>query len=282
MNYFMKKIFTFLFLFLAGYAFPQTLIVDWDFPSSSADLVADGGIPENLDREIRTEGGTSAIEMKNGFEDKAAQASEWQNGADVKCWVVDFTTAGYYQLTLNSKQSSGGNDPGPKDWKVQYRIGLNGPWMDVPNSDLTVANDWTTGVLDNLPLPAECQNQDLVSLRWIMTSNDNSAGGTVDSVGKAKIDNIVVMGEASNGIAETKLNETNIYPNPASGYININAVVNAEIGIYASSGKELQKMEVVPDSKGRIDISSLAPGIYLVMIRDVQGMDNITRKLVVQ
>ncbi len=279
----MKKIFTFLLLFSVVYAFPQTLIVDWNFPNASADLIADGGIAENLDKEISTEGGTSAIEMKNGFEDKAAQASGWENGSDLKCWVVDFTTKGYNQLNLSSKQSSGGTDPGPKDWKVQYRIGIDGSWTDVPNSQITVANDWTTGLIDSLPLPLECNDQDLISLRWIMTTNDNSAGGIVEAIGKSKIDNIVVMGTAFNAIAENQPDFLKFYPNPASGHINFNpGMQDLEVSIYNVSGQQLINEALSSRFSGSIDISGLKPGLYLVKIQTRDYSKNITRKLIVQ
>jgi len=106
---------------MIGFVHTQNeVIVGWTFPGNSA--VADTGINVNLEKEIYTIGGTSEIEFKNGFETKAVQASGWEDGMDSKAWVVSFSTQGYSDLIISSMQSSGGNDPGPKDFKLQYSI----------------------------------------------------------------------------------------------------------------------------------------------------------------
>jgi len=66
-------------------------------------------------QEIFTMGGTSGIEFKNGLDTKAAQVTEWDNGMDVKAWVIEISTENFENLTISSIQQSGGNDPGPKD-----------------------------------------------------------------------------------------------------------------------------------------------------------------------
>ncbi len=109
----------------------QDTIVQWTFPTEAAE--ADGGaIGANLLQVIETAGGTSEIQFKNGITTKAAQATGWNDGADEKKWKVEFETTGYTNIKLSSIVTSGGTDAGPRDFKVQYRVG-EGSWTDVEN-----------------------------------------------------------------------------------------------------------------------------------------------------
>ena len=154
----MKKFTLILFvLMITGALFAQNeVVVGWTFPGNSS--VADTGIAVNLDKEISTMGGTSEIQFKNGFETKAAQATGWNEGMDTKAWVVSFSTEGYADLAISSRQSSGGADPGPKDFKIQYSLDAGTSWTDVSGSDIVVENDWETGFVDKIELPDECED----------------------------------------------------------------------------------------------------------------------------
>ena len=248
----------------------QVLIAEWTFPTGTgADSIADGGIPANLDKAIHTEGGTSAIDFsKNGFTTKAAQATGWNDGIDLKCWVVEITTTDYEDLTLSSKQQSGGNNPGPRDWKLQYRLPISSFWTDVPNASFEVQNDWTTGVLDSVELPVECKNQPSFFLRWVMTSNTNSAGNPVEASGIDKIDDIIISGKLINtAIPETRNTLVlSVYPNPCISQITV-------------SSSELITSLIVTDACGRVvynktpqsnrvsfEAGNLLPGFYFFRV----------------
>ncbi len=277
----MKKIFTLIMLMLGFQAFSQTVLVDWNFPDESADLVADAGIPENLDKEISTEGGTGAIEFKNGFEGKAAQAAGWEDGKGLKCWVVEFATSGYDNVSFSSKQTSGGTDPGPRDWKVDYRIGQEGLWTKVAGATVITANDWTTGVLDNISLPNECADQPLVYLRWIMTSDSSTAGGLVEATGKCKIDNILVTGLPMNAVGEWQMDQVQLYPNPATDHFTlIYPGTPSSMQLYTASGMLVREEEF----DGELDVSTidLSYGLYFVRIMDSAKGVILTRKLIVR
>jgi|GEM_PF-744516 hypothetical protein len=172
----------------------QDVVAGWSFVNST--VLADQGTNANVG--IATLGMESnrTISWKNGFADNAAQAVGWDNGAGTKYWYVQFSSKGYGSLKISSKQQSGGTNPGPQDFKVQYKIG-DGDYTDVPNTAITVKNDWTTGVLIDVDIPSDTWNaNDMVTMRWIMTSNTNSTGGVVDAAGISKIDDIVVTGVA--------------------------------------------------------------------------------------
>lgn len=279
----MKKQFTLLTMLLLGIAVTaQEVIVEWNFPDEGTDSIADGGIAQNLDKPIYTMGGTSNLNFKNGATTKAAQATHWDEGAEVKCWVVELNSENYGSLTLSSKLSSGGNDPGPRDFRVDYRIGENGTWAEVPDSEIITANDWETGVLENLPLPEECSNQPHLYLRWIMISDTSSAGVPVEPGGKLKIDDIIITG--TNTSATGKLidsNKVSVYPNPFQSDIHVQFFGQDIIcKIFDFSGKIVFEGKI--NHNKSIGLKGLPNGMYTLKCFDGKGNLMASRKLLKQ
>lgn len=277
----LKLLISGLILFNLSLSAQDIVIAGWTFPGSSA--IADTGLAINLENEITTLGGTSEIEFKNGYETKAVQASEWNDGMDTKAWVIHVSTQGYNNLTISSRQSSGGNDPGPKDFKIQYSVDEGITWTDIENGEVTVENDWETGVFESLPLPEICFNQTKLMIRWLMASNEASgAGGNVQESGKSKIDEIYIRGDKINAIKDSYSNvQINIFPNPASNYVNIRSEqLIQNILISDITGKILIQKEASTYSE-RIDISGLAKGNYFLIVKNRDNQNLNTHKLVV-
>ena len=243
----------------------QDTIVKWTFPHNSlGDTVQNSLNSLNLTRTIRVEG-TSTITMKNGATNYAAQATGWDNGMDSKNWNIRFQTTGYDHVQLSSKQSAGGTNGGPKDFKLQFKIGNTGTWADVPGGNVTLANDWTTGVISNLDLPAECQNQsNSVYIRWIMASNNDISLPAITPNGVSKIDDIIITGMLITGMRDR--NETtglSTFPNPSKSSFSIALLRETSlIEIYNSNGqlvyKAIPENEILPVTK------SLPAGLYFI------------------
>jgi hypothetical protein len=107
-----------------------------------------------------------------------------------KYWQVTFNTEGYDNLKVTSKQQ--GSNTGPKDFKIQY---LNGDsWTDLTGGTITVANNFTVGVVKNLELPAALADKEEVSLRWLRTSTTSINNGTVAPGGTNRIE-ITITGD---------------------------------------------------------------------------------------
>ncbi len=172
---------------------PQSeVIVEWNFPTNSADATADAGIAANLSKTISVGGGVGTLSYStDGATTKCARAQTWKNGSGTKYFAVNFTTANYNNIKVWSKQNGSANNS-PRDFKLQYSLN-NSTWTDVPNTNITVARNWTTGVLDGVLLPEACNNQATVYLRWIMRSN-TGISGTMTNTAYAYIDDIVVKG----------------------------------------------------------------------------------------
>jgi len=278
----MKRTIILLAMFILATCFvkAQDTIAGWTFPTgTSADLKPNIHIPQDTAMMITTKGGTSTINYKNGFTTYAAQATGWDNGENLKCWQIEINTKECQNLKLSSIQQSGGTYPGPRNYKVQYEIGYLGTWTDIPGATIITANDWTTGVLSNVDIPAACNNQDSVFLRWIMTSDTSSAvtPALVLSTGTTKIDNIIITGTKSqSNINELQAEIFSFYPNPARTSIFVNSALKSNYKIISIEGKTL-KTGILNKI---LDISDLSNGIYLFEIKNEKGL--FIKKLIIQ
>ena len=240
---------------MAGMASAETqVIVGFNFENSvkrdalpdfvNTFYTADVGITANKDISairLNTASLTSAtstawVTGSGGTGTKAPNANKWNDAAD-SFWQISFSTAGYQSLTLSSKQQS--SDTGPRDFKVQWS--LNGSvWSDVPSASITVANNFTAGILDNVSLPTGTENQNTVFLRWIRTSNIRVTGGTdlVTAAGTDRIDDIIVRGEPlsytitydSNGATGGSV------PDNQTKYTGVDLVLHGNSGSLAKTG----------------------------------------------
>jgi hypothetical protein len=283
----MKKIITLFvaLLFAGAITQAQVLIVKWTFPTGNAtDSIADGGIPANLNKAIDTGGGTSDIDFsKNGATTKAAQATGWDNGAFLKYWVVEVCTQGYDNLRLSSKMQSGGNNPGPRDFTVQYRIGGTDLWIDIPGTTIVTANDWSTGWLDSVVMPSGCYNQSELYLRWIMTTNNNSQGGVLTSGGINKIDDIYVTGKQMNtGIRETQRElPCMVSPNPSNGNFVVEATESiTSVSMFNTGGKCVYTKSALNAKKVTLKVDTIPQGTYFLKIRSMSGKEG-NQKIVI-
>lgn len=185
LNYLLSAVFS--MILIGGKCFAQLTIAEWNFPTTTADAIVDVFVPLNNAQVISTVGGTSAITYGTPAATTwSASATAWTTGSLVKWWEIQINTTGYYNLEISSKQYSSAT--GPRDFRVDYKIGA-GAWTTLTGT-ITVATNFTTGVINNFALPVACENQPSVFLRWIMISNTSVGGATVGAGGNSKIDDI--------------------------------------------------------------------------------------------
>jgi PKD repeat protein len=170
-----------------------TPLVEWTFPNSSDNSIADGGTPENISKNITLVGGGIPTFATSGATTSSARATGWQSGQLQKYWQLEVDTRDYHNVTLSSKQRS--SSTGPRDFVVEYRIGTDGAWTAIPGGIVTLADNFTTGTLDTIPLPSECANQQMVFIRFLMSTNISVSGSTVTSTGASRIDDIIISAE---------------------------------------------------------------------------------------
>jgi len=175
--------------------------------------------------------------------------------------VVGLNTSSRQNIGVSYKASllsQGDGIPAPRVYnlQLQYKIGA-GTWTNV-SSGLFSSNGLTTGddqIFSNLSLPAECNNQSAVYLRWkyfMLSAND---GGTRPKIG---LDDITVSSdvftgiESINGAAKIRVagqNETTLFlSQPVS------------IQVYDSLGK----LHFKQDQTSQVNISLLEKGCYIL------------------
>jgi len=133
-------------------------------------------------------------EPGNGGEVK--KVTGWDVGVDTKYYYVQFNSQGMESMKLSSKQRS--TPDGPKNFKIQYSIilGSSANWIDITGGTITCADNFTTGAISDLALPAAMENLSNVFLRWVLTSSTAVNGSTLTSAGENNIDDIIIKGSS--------------------------------------------------------------------------------------
>ncbi len=164
-------------------------IADWNFDDSTA-LADSNSLNQNLAKNVSVVG-SSFSNYITGVSGKAINANSWNSGGD-KYWQAEVNTTGYENLKLSSFQKS--SPTGPKDFKVQYKIGSDS-WIDIPGGVITVSpSNFTSGTINELVLPIACNNQSNLFIRWLKNSEVSANDLTIGSTGTNAIDNINIQG----------------------------------------------------------------------------------------
>ncbi|MBU8917671.1 CehA/McbA family metallohydrolase [Bacillus sp. FJAT-29953] len=183
-------------------------LAKWDFSNGNS-LTATGGLNVNLDKQLSIKGATmtgynagptSGISVPN--------ANTWTNNPSY--WEVSLSTKGYQSIAVSSKQY--GSSTGPRDFKLQYSLDHSN-WADVAGGDITVATNWTSGVITNVALPSDAADQDLIYVRWLKASDTSIGGSTVAGTGTSRFGEISFTGVPSGSTVDPDPNP-NPDPNP--------------------------------------------------------------------
>jgi hypothetical protein len=213
----MKRIFTLvlslIFIYTSG-AYAQTTIVEWNFDDGNA--TADVAIPANTTKTLTSINPGTITYTVSDF-GLGARVTGW-NGSP-KYWEVEFSTIGYENITVSSNQRS--SSTGPRDFSLQYRIGSGGTWNTIRS--LTLADNWTSAVVNNELLPAAANDQSSVYLRWEKTSNITVGGSSpVTPFSSSNIDNILIEGQELGTTAFVALSANS----PTAGTLITNSLNN--------------------------------------------------------
>jgi len=198
-------------------------IAGWNFTTAAATAqTADAGNANNISIQTLTPQGFTGNTVSwpggptgsTGANPNSVSTNGWDNGADTKYWQADVNTTGATSITVSSMQGS--SSTGPKDFKLQYKVGSSGTWTDVTGGTvaLTTAvaagNATTWGALTDVALPADAANKPLVSVRWLQTSNNSVGGATVGSGGTSRISAVYVKGSTTGTVNNYILQNQNV------------------------------------------------------------------------
>jgi len=263
-------------------------IIGFDFSDNTdTEFEATSGTEGNISYDIRAENGTEGsirtLSYTDGAADYAATVDGWDNGIDDKFWSIKFKADGFTGMKVSSKQFS--DTDGPKNFKLQWRIS-GGEWADIDGAAVTLASDWTTGVVEELDLPVEMEGNGTSSIyiRWIMTDNTSVSDGTVTATGISKIDDILVTGFAASGVMQDLYaSALNVYPNPCDNYFNIeSADVITTVEVYNTNGALVQRVENINDFNANVSAASLSSGLYFVKIYSDDNRMPESKKIIVK
>jgi len=216
--------------------------------------------------------------------DYCLSSTGWASGLDSsRNYNTMFATTNYKDILFSSRQKS--SNTGPRDFKVQYKVGAGGTWTDVAGATVTDTNDnFVKGTLTNIALPSDCNNQPSVYLRWIMTSNTATNGTTVASTGTSRIDNLFILGTSIPvGIAtDDKIENISLNPNPSNGNFTIsNPSENyLSIDILNILGSSIYKTQS-SERNISVNLADQNKGIYFVQMVNKQGKKTV-KKLIIK
>jgi hypothetical protein len=204
MNRFYKLLFQKSFFFvlsvslalISHLALGQTTIVEWTFPTAASRLADNTSLSINQSKQISVVAATGYT-YPAGATTQSLSATSWDSGSGTNYWQIEFNGSGYENFTLSSKQRSQ-SIFGPRDFKIQYKIGAGGSWTDLTNVP-ALGDNWTSGVVSNFALPAATYNQSSIFIRWIMYSNTAVAAPITGATSYSNIDDIKISGTIASG-----------------------------------------------------------------------------------
>ncbi len=107
--------------------------------------------------------------------------------------------------------------------------------------------------------------EDLASAKYYVTVT--AVSGDYSTTSEEVLINII-----STGMDVASLGAVTVYPNPAISDLHIKGVVAKEVKIYSANGKLLISTNLTDN---QIDVSSLAPGIYSILIKSDSGISRL-------
>ncbi len=226
-------------------------IVGWDLyydqPASSrvADYKSD---TENAGMLTLTNGTTSSSWMprgiSNGYENGRPGARIWKNLTEGWYYQISFSSLGYTNLKLSNGLCVGYNTY--QIHNVEYSLDGNS-WTKL--GDFYLKTGWTD---KEFSLPAECDNQQRIYIRWYGDRNSGLIGSSSDYDGLS-IGNIFVTADAEAATDETA---TLVSSNPTHNGDNVSAngavILNYDKKIVVGSGEaELNGEKITPVISGK-------------------------------
>ena len=216
--------------------------------------------------------------------DYCLSSTVWTLGLDsLKNYYTSFATTAYTNILVSSRQKS--STTGPRDFKLQYKVGAPGTWADVTGGTVVCANDaWISGTLTDIALPSDCDNQPSVYLRWVVNTNTSVGLATIAAAGTSRIDNIVIKGTAMGvGVKTNDMNQNiSIYPNPSNGNFTITNTSEKSVSIEIMDlvGKLVFQSQSA-ERYIKLDLADVNKGVYFVRITDQSG-NKVVKKLVIK
>lgn len=170
------------------------VLAGWDFDDET--LIASKNVPANDAITMQLVGADNDGFNSNGASGMAANSDGWQfTEGDQKYWLTELSSEGFQNITVSSKQY--GTSAGPRDFELEGSLdGVN--WEVVSTDTIRLASDWSSGVIDELALPAKYDDRPNIYLRWIRRGDFRVDGSEGITTGNNRFDDVYVRGENLN------------------------------------------------------------------------------------
>lgn len=127
--------------------------------------------------------GTYGVKVERPATKPYAATKKLDNPNGNAYWLIETSSLGYKNLTLNLEQLS--SNKGPRDWGVAYSLdGKSYTYVD--NSNVRViSNDFSTKTIEtygNLPLPSACDNQEKLFIKVFVNGGETVDGKELDDI----------------------------------------------------------------------------------------------------
>jgi hypothetical protein len=153
--------------------------------------------------------------------------------------------------------------------QLQYRVGTTGTWTDVPGSvfnsfvDTVFKAPGTTEVIPMATLPADCDNQPVVQLRWNYRMTNSPGAGQRAELG---VDEIVVGTNITTALgSKPELVPFACFPNPNTTGI-LRFTTPASICMFDAKGQLVLQTQNTLEA----DVQHLGRGVYQIITLDGQ------------
>ena len=176
-------------IFFTGITYAQTSLVKWEF---LVDNTPSSNLPINAGKLVTVVTGSAGIVTDAGSpcvvtHPELLSVTGWDVPPNTAYFLVNFSTTGYNNITLS--YILGAFEYGPKDFQPQFSTtSATGPWTNFGSAHNFPSNGGCT-TQSNIALPALCDNQVNVWVRFLATSTAPSTGGDY-------VDDIEVKGSA--------------------------------------------------------------------------------------
>jgi hypothetical protein len=268
--------------------FAQDTLAGWTFPTGTKNQLA------NLGNELNKGGMyfeaakideipfTSLLFTDDGYMGKSISAAGWDSGTNLKCWKISVDATGYTRMFMYARMSSDKNHPGPRDFKLQYRLGCCSPvWHDIPDVDpIRVDTGFFTTFLDSILIPNDATEMPGLQIRWVMTSDTSTTGNIVAKTGKSLMDEVLVLGYKVDGIRDHAFKTFNlqVIQNTASSTIFLKSDVKIEqAGLYDLNGKLISSGQI-SSTENQLSYPQAIRGIFIIKATTHNGLIQ-TKKL---
>lgn len=250
--------------------------VSSDFLSAASTSGANSGTlsmyPNAISPAILSYTGTYGIKVAWDANNIFAASKILDNPKDNGYWLVETSTLGYKNLTLNLEQLS--SNKGPRDWGIAYS--LDGKTFNyVENSNArAISNDAVSNTVEtygNLPLPSECDNREKLYIKIFINGGESVDATELELVTKGN----------------TGINTIELGGIPMVSTVNVNSTVleapDAAAGNVAFGGVEVYvngELKGTTDAQGNLSMELANNASYEITLKGNNIVDRTITKAV--